>query len=207
MARIDQRVLHGLPDDVVGPGSMSNLRQTPDAFPSISFEELLREDAPGERAPSNERLLINDLMRRMKRVENIVTVTYEGSVTHEREDGATRLADLLATVHETAVEAQDTEDLGERLYAVVKLKRLVQEAIELAHEHGPRDLKHALVMLRDGLSNTYSEDLTSRQLDGLVAATARLMEGVEDLDASMEVSRLLTSHDLDYIPDLPDSDD
>jgi len=150
---------------------------------------------------------MRDLVRRVEGLESRVSVMDGDLAAHGREDGEQRLADMLATVHETAVTAQDTDDLDARLYAVMELKRLVQEAIGLAGEHGPRDLKHALVMVRHGISNTYAEDLTDPQLEGIVAATARLMEGVEDLDAGMEVSRLLTGHDLDYIPDLPDSDD
>ena len=150
---------------------------------------------------------MRDLVRRVEGLESRVSVMDGDLAAHGREDGEQRLADMLATVHETAVAVRDAEELDERLYAVVKLKRLVQEAIELAGERGPRHLKHALVMVRHGVSNTYAEDLTDLQLEGMVAATARLMEGVEDLDDGMEVSRLLTDHDLDYIPDLPSSDD
>ncbi len=112
-------------------------------------------------------------------------------------------SDILARIRTSAECAMRAEDLSLRLESIMELKEQIEGAIEVARETGLRSLRHALVLIKHATHNTYAEDMTDRQLHGLVEATDALC--VEDpADVAVgEVSDRLAAAGLEFIPAVP----
>lgn len=178
--------------DVVKRTAAEATRALEEGFQEIDKRRLPRfQSNPGRRLDRRERERLLEIVEWVEAAKSAQRLASHTTQEHRHRE----VQDILAKAREAEV-AEESEDT---LACIVALKDALATAIERAHDRQEEDYRDALVLIKWAAHNTYAEDMTQRELDGLARAAELLLADTVDQDTVWQVSCTLRDHDLDYI--------
>jgi len=162
------------------------------------------EDLATALHPATRRMIESIVDDRVWALRGVEFTDFGSGVDLQVSRAKMRVQQMVGSVKLAAAEAADATDLCERLDAIMGLEEEVEQAIEAARDAGFRSLRHALVLVKHATHNTYAEDMTERQLRGLVEATDLLSADDPSEVPVEQVSDCLAATGLQSIPAVRD---